>query len=702
MALDLRIGTKLLVAAAAAVALDGVTGGVGYLATSRLRGELDDIADHAMPAAQAASSIVEGQILVASSLNALVPVRNSDPVARQRAYAEADGGLALIDAATRQYRGLPHRPGCEQGLGRFEQMQRLLTAWRDSAAPVLQLLRRRDALLAAGQTFENPEVKETDTQAWERYAESRRALVLLAESSREVQKASVAAVETARQRGAASAAGSIRLVIGVLVAGALLMLAAGVLVARRIGAMTTALVDEAGRLTAAVEGGRLSVRAEPARVTGEFRPVLEGMNRTMEAFAGPIAATEDCVTRIARGEIPERLAARYQGDFDRIQQALNRCIEAVNRLVADAGALAEAGAAGNLSARVELSRHQGDFQRIVRGVNGTLDALSAPVEEAQAVLERLAARDLTARVTGSYRGDFARLREAINTAGQGLQGAISQVAGAVEQLGGAAGQIASSAQAVAAGASEQASSLAETSGALGVMATQTREAAESARRADAQAASAKDGARNGGEVVEQLAAAMAQIRAAAEGTSQIIRDISEIAFQTNLLALNAAVEAARAGDAGRGFAVVAEEVRSLALRAKEAAVRTEALIQESVRHAGSGEGIAASVRDSLGGILGSSEQVSTLVGELAESARAQSAGLGKLTQSVSGIDRVTQQNAASAEEASSAAEQLSGQAQELAAMVASFRLAAEHEGQAAGRALARQPRSLPLGRASPG
>jgi methyl-accepting chemotaxis protein len=38
------------------------------------------------------------------------------------------------------------------------------------------------------------------------------------------------------------------------------------------------------------------------------------------------------------------------------------------------------------------------------------------------------------------------------------------------------------------------------------------------------------------------------------------------------------------------------------------------------------------------------------------------------------MDRVTQQNAASAEESSSAAAELSGQAEELAAMVGTFRL----------------------------
>jgi methyl-accepting chemotaxis protein len=176
---------------------------------------------------------------------------------------------------------------------------------------------------------------------------------------------------------------------------------------------------------------------------------------------------------------------------------------------------------------------------------------------------------------------------------------------------------------------------------------------------------------------------MTKVRSAAEGTGQIIKDISEIAFQTNLLALNAAVEAARAGEAGRGFAVVAEEVRSLALRAKDAAVKTEELIKESVKQAGAGESTARQVNEKLSEILGAAQKVSDIVAEMAASAKEQAAGIEQVNKAVGEMDKVTQQNAANSEEASSAAEELSSQSEELAAMVGSFQIERAHAGRRA-------------------
>ena len=311
------------------------------------------------------------------------------------------------------------------------------------------------------------------------------------------------------------------------------------------------------------------------------------------------------------------------------------------------------------------------------GLNATLEAVAAPVTEATKVLEQLAARDLRARVGGSFQGDHAKLSDAVNKTARALHEAMVQVSEAVEQVSSAASQIANSSQAVAAGASEQAGSTQSTTTSVEAVAEMTRQSAENAQQASTLALSARDAAGEGTTAVEQLKGAMGRIQQSAEGTSQIIKDVSDIAFQTNLLALNAAVEAARAGEAGRGFAVVAEEVRSLSLRAKEAATKTEALIRQSVKQAGEGEAAAQQVAGRLFDIAQGVSRVADIVTEIATSSQEQSGQLGLLNKSIGEVDKVTQQNAASAEESSSSASELSGQSEELAAMVKTFRLQGE-------------------------
>ncbi|HET9598376.1 MAG TPA: methyl-accepting chemotaxis protein [Anaeromyxobacteraceae bacterium] len=444
--------------------------------------------------------------------------------------------------------------------------------------------------------------------------------------------------------------------------------------ARGITGTVSALSDEAARLTAAAERGDLATRAEPARVPVEFRPVVEGMNRAVDAFERPIALAVRISRAFGHGEVPPRIAEDYAGAFDEIKRGWNQVIDATNMRAADLEKLIAAAQQGDLKVRADAGKYAGYNGKLVVGLNGILERIDAPIHEAIAALQRLAHRDLTARMTGEYAGDYARMKDAVNATAESLAAALAQVQQSAVGVTGAAAEIASSSQSVAAGASQQASTLEETSSSLESMASMVKTSADNAQQASALAQSARATAADGASAMDEMAGAMEKIRAASEGTSQIIKDINEIAFQTNLLALNAAVEAARAGAAGRGFAVVAEEVRSLALRSKEAANKTEALIRESVKMSGEGDATAKLVSGKLSEITGMVGKVTDIVAEIAAAAREQAAGIDQVTNAVGQMNKVTQQNAANSEQSSSAAVELSSQAEELTSLVKGFTL----------------------------
>ena len=230
------------------------------------------------------------------------------------------------------------------------------------------------------------------------------------------------------------------------------------------------------------------------------------------------------------------------------------------------------------------------------------------------------------------------------------------------QVSAAAGQVSSASHTLAEGASEQAASLEETSASLEEISSMTRRNVENAQAAETIARAARQAATDGTADMGEMNAAMQAIKESGNNIGKIIKTIDEIAFQTNILALNAAVEAARAGDAGLGFAVVADEVRNLAQRSAVAARETAEKIEDSIRRSGVGVEICARITGRLTDIADKSTQLDTLVAEVARASREQSLGITQLGTAVVEMDKVTQSNAATAEESASAATELHHQA----------------------------------------
>lgn len=290
-----------------------------------------------------------------------------------------------------------------------------------------------------------------------------------------------------------------------------------------VGAVRS-LVDDADMLAEAASEGRLATRADASRHQGDFRKVVEGVNRTLDALVGPLNVAAKYVDDISKGDIPARITDEYRGDFNEIKKNLNILIEAMNEVTT----IAEEIAGGNLTVKV---RERSGEDKLMQAVSKMVGGLTEIVSDIRTV------------------------------AGQVMSGS-QEMSGTAEQI--------------SQGASEQSASVEEISSSMEEMSANIKQNSDNAQQTEKIALKAAEDAGQGGKAVTETVLAMKEIAGK-------ISIIEEIARQTDLLALNAAIEAARAGEHGRGFAVVASEVRKLAERSQTAAGEINKLAGSSVQ-----------------------------------------------------------------------------------------------------------------------
>ncbi len=246
---------------------------------------------------------------------------------------------------------------------------------------------------------------------------------------------------------------------------------------------------------------------------------------------------------------------------------------------------------------------------------------------------------------------------------------IIGVENGTEQIFFSSGQVAAASHSLAEGTSEQAASSQEISSSLEELSSMIRQNADSAGQVNNFMKDAGQIIQKANSSVNRLTDSMEEIIRTSKETSGLIKVIDEIAFQTNLLALNASIEAARAGEAGGGFAIVANEVRNLAMRSGQAARNTSDRIEESLKKIQTGGEIASETRKIFSEVTGYADSIGKLITEIAGTSDEQAVRIEQLSNAVAETDRVTQNNAANAEETASASEEVTTQVKKIKILV---------------------------------
>jgi methyl-accepting chemotaxis protein len=93
------------------------------------------------------------------------------------------------------------------------------------------------------------------------------------------------------------------------------------------------LVSDAGMLAQAAVEGRLQTRADATKHQGDFRKIVEGVNKTLDLVIDPINETIAILKRMAEGDLTPTMTGDYKGDFDVLKTALNDTLAAINDLL---------------------------------------------------------------------------------------------------------------------------------------------------------------------------------------------------------------------------------------------------------------------------------------------------------------------------------------------------------------------------------
>ncbi len=412
--------------------------------------------------------------------------------------------------------------------------------------------------------------------------------------------------------------------------------------------------------------------------TPEFKGEKAEFQTQLDIFKNTLKNINSDLSKLINAVICGNLDVRvnsdtYTGDWKDIIENLNKLVGTIERPIKKTCEILKEVENANFNVYLD-GDYSGNFKTMQNSINSTIESLKIYIENISEILTKMAGKDLNVSIDIEYKGDFNKIKTALTLIITNFNILIKQIEESSEQVSIGAQSIADTSNNLAMGASTQSISINNIVGSFERISSQAEYTSSSTIDANKMTSLVKDKVESENYDIKSMVDAMSAINEASSDIHNIIGVIEGIAFQTNLLALNAAIEAVRAGSYGKGFGVVADEVRSLALRSNKAVSETSELIDITIEKVKEGMEIANKAAGQLAEISDLVDKVDGIIDKVNESSQQQYHSIKDVKKEISQITDVVNSNSSTSEAAASASEELASMVYVLKEYIEEFKL----------------------------
>ena len=342
-----------------------------------------------------------------------------------------------------------------------------------------------------------------------------------------------------------------------------------------------ALNQDAGILAKAAVDGKLSVRADVSKHQGEYRKVIEGINRSLDAFANPLQDVAGILDRLAGGDLTAEITKQHAGDFKKLADAVNTLAVQVRSAIQQIGnntkaLVAAAEELNKVSQQMGASAEETSAQvNVVSGtsvqVSNNVSTVASAAEEMGASIKEIAKSTAEAtRVATSAVKTAEATNKTISKLGQS-SAEIGQVIKVITSIAQQTNLLALNATIEAARAGEAGKGFAVVANEVKELAKETAKATEDiSRKIEAIQTDTKGAV----EAIGQIGSVIVQI---SDIQNTIASAVEEQSATTNEISRNLSEAANGSNDINRNITGVADAARSTAAGALNTQKSAQAL-----------------------------------------------------------------------------------------------------------------------------